>query len=1258
MALEEFRAKLKDYLRQAGYSQKQLAYVLGMHPAQLSNKLNEHNYANLTLNEVKQVIKVLAEWQALNTTQEALELLALMRLNPHSFSQTEWASPPLNLLTQTAPDLAPAKTKLTSGPSAKASLKGSKRLELFLPQASPTLPPASNGTTFSPPLPLATVTSRVRREEGLGTPAQFKTLYGRQQELNWLAQAVLQQKARLVSLTGLGGIGKTSLAFKLSEQVKPNFEYVIWYSLWNAPPPQTAFSYFLDILLGVEQLKPTGAEVHRQLYWLLECLKQARCLLILDNFETVLAGGKQTGTYLDGYEEYGRLLELVGNEPHQSCVVLTSREKPKELRRMQARYPEQVICLGLTGLGWEEGRKLLEETSQGRGGVLQGSAEEWATLVSYYSGNPLALKLLSEPLQMVFGGSLSAFLAEKWGVFTDIQSLLDQQFERLIEVERELLFWLAVERQPMSLGELKAGFRRAVSSKELSEGLVSLTGRFLIETTGPAGYFGLQPVVLEYLTEQLIKQVAEEISQMQFGPFLGNYALLKAETKDYIRQSQRKLLVWPILDRLKSKLKTRQLLSERLYTLIELVRERALEDQGYEGGNVINLLVELKADLSGVDFSRLRIWQAYLQGVTLAGVNMAWSDLRGSLFTNAFSSVEAVAFSPDGTTLASAGLEGTIRLWEATTSKCLAVFSGHRGRVWSIAFSPDGLTLASGSADATVRLWDLASGWCHQTYKGHTNEVKAVAFSPDGLTLASGSSDATIRVWEVGSGQCLKVLEGHNDEIWSVAFHPAGTLLASGSADATVGVWEVATGQCTMVLTGELNRVWAVAFSPDGQLLASGNADHTIRLWEIKSGHCLKLLRGHSNRVYAVAFSPDGTLIASGSSDQTIRVWEVESGECLRVLQGHHNLIKSLAFSPNGELLLSGSPDQSIRLWQVESGLCVRTYEGYSSVINSVVYSPDGSYLASGSDDKTVRLWEVASGRLLKTLGEHSSFVKSLAFSPNGRTLASGSADHTVRLWEVKSWQCFRVLEGYPSWIWSVAFSPDGQILAGAGNDNVIYLWDSTSGQRLKVLEGHTNHIKQVTFSPDGKLLASGSTDQTVRVWEVGSGECLSTFEGQENYSVLTIAFSPDGKLLASGSADQTVRLWELTSKRCLKILQAHHNWVGAVAFSPDGRYLASSGYDNRVVIWDAKSWGYLFELEGQTGLVRSLAFNPASSHIAGGDEHYGRVWDLASREVVQVMKNPGPYEGLCILGVQGLSAVQEANLVALGAIRNDVVPK
>ena len=285
----------------------------------------------------------------------------------------------------------------------------------------------------------------------------------------------------------------------------------------------------------------------------------------------------------------------------------------------------------------------------------------------------------------------------------------------------------------------------------------------------------------------------------------------------------------------------------------------------------------------------------------------------------------------------------------------------------AVAFSPDGRMLASAGNDKAVRLWYLATGENVGTLTGHADVVRAVAFSPDGQLLASAGDDKAVRLWYLGTGQILRALTGHTglgSRVSAVAFSPDGRMLASGGGDKTVRLWDVATGQTVRVLTGHSGRILGVeglAFSPDGRMLASGGGDKTVRLWHVATGQTVRVLTGHSGTagVWAVAFGPDGRLLASaGGRDKTVRLWDVATGQTVHTLTGHTGAVRAVAFSPDGRLLASGSHDKTVRLWSPATGQTVHILTGHSGLsgVEAVAFSPDGSQLASASGS-TVQLW-------------------------------------------------------------------------------------------------------------------------------------------------------------------------------------------------------------------------------------------------------------------------------------------------------------
>lgn len=1074
-----------------------------------------------------------------------------------------------------------------------------------------------------------------------GEAPNVETLYGRDAELAELQQWVITEQCHLIGIFGMGGIGKSTVATKLAKQLTQQFDYIIWTSLLNAPPVDDILVEYIHLLSSQQEIElPDG--IDKKTMRLIEYMRISRCLIILDNFDTVFSKG-QTGQYISGYEEFGRFIQLIGECNHKSCVLLTSREKPSEFALLEGKS-STVRSFPLKGLEPQAGQEMLWDKG------LVGNDDAWRRLVEHYAGNPLTLKLVSETIVEVFNADIGRFLEEGATNFNEVYDLLEEQFDRLSELEQSIMYWLAVEREPVSFHDLRSNIARPVRQRDVSHSIKSLRRRSLIERS-EAG-FTLQNVVMEYTTDRLIDAVCDEIVTGELLAF-ENQAIMKAQSVEYIREAQIRLILTPVVETLLTGFGSEKEVENRLKQLLVDVKRKLNHKSGYIAGNILNILGHLNADISGCDFSGLPIWEAYLRGTNLHDVKFMHSDLKRAVFTEIFGTHLSVAFNPTGELLTTGTTNGEIRFWRSIDGRPLRTFIGHVDWVRTVSFSPDGQLLASGGEDQTVRVWDFASGRCIRVFQGHTNRVRMVVFSPDGKMLVSCSSDNTIRLWDIENARNVKIIEGHTDWVRSVAFHPNGEMLISCSSDKTLRLWDVSTGGCLRVFEGHTDWVRSVAFHPNGTMIASGSSDNTVRLWNVSTGKCLKILQGHTNRVRAVAFSPDGNTLASGSGDQTIRLWNVHSGQCFETLHGHSSQVWSVAFSPDSSTLASCSEDQTARLWDISTGHCLKVLQGYTPPIWSVAFSPKDDLLASGSGDQIVRLWDIPSRQCLRVLRGHTSWIRSVSFSPNGTLLASGSDDQTVRVWNVKTGECIRVLEGHINRVRSVAFNRDGKLLASGSKGQKIWLWRVTTGKFLQTLEGHTNPVWSVAFSPNEDRLASGSGDYTVRVWDTLTGACLCVLQGHTNW-VRSVTFSPDGRMLASGGEDGTVRLWNIDSKECLKTFRDHTERVWSVAFSSDGQLLASGSDDQTIRVWNISTGTCLNTLQGQNSQIRAVAFSRDGYTLASGS-YDGSImlWNVQTGETLGTLHSDRPYERMNITGAIGLTDAQKSTLKALGAIEN-----
>jgi WD40 repeat protein/DNA-binding SARP family transcriptional activator len=603
------------------------------------------------------------------------------------------------------------------------------------------------------------------------------------------------------------------------------------------------------------------------------------------------------------------------------------------------------------------------------------------------------------------------------------------------------------------------------------------------------------------------------------------------------------------------------------------------------------------------------------------------------------SAVTGVAFSPDGTRIATSSADKTAKVWDAATGKLLLTLKTDVD-VWDVTFSPDGKRLAT-SGFTDVIIWDASTGQKLFTLVGQSPGgatgfdigVGRIRFSPDGTRLAVANQDGVPKVWDLSTRSEVFAPTGHKQICKAIAYSPDGKLLATGCDDGIVKLWDAQTGKELFTLTGHTNMIRGFAFSPDGQRLASVGEDAKLKIWDVATGkELLKLNNPSAGGFRSAVFMPDGKSLVAAGYDGTAKMWDAASGRQLLILAGHNSTVLDVALSPDGKRLASVSADTTLRIWDPGPGRELLTLIVHTAGVNGVSYSPDGTQLVTAAEDGAVKIWDPASGQLRRTFASDRPHPWSgLAYNSDGKRVATGSWDGIACVWDVATGQSVTTLIGHTNSIRSVAFSPDGKCLATASLDGTAKVWDLNSGEALVTFRNHihpegtaqTNSVWSAAFSPDGKRVATGGFD-AVRVWDATSGQELLSLPGQGNALIFTgVAFSPDGKLVAVGQFNGLVVLWDAASGNLLCTFPGHSAGVAQVVFGADGTRLTSASFDKLAKVWDVKTGQELASLYGNAANVYSVSFSPDGTHLAtAGTDGTARIYTLRIEDLVEVARS------------------------------------
>lgn len=611
--------------------------------------------------------------------------------------------------------------------------------------------------------------------------------------------------------------------------------------------------------------------------------------------------------------------------------------------------------------------------------------------------------------------------------------------------------------------------------------------------------------------------------------------------------------------------------------------------------------------------------------------------------------MRAIAWSPDGSRIATTADDRTTIIWDAATLMPLRRLHGHADSVAAVAWAPDGNRLVTVSDDQAAIIWDVAGGDALGFFRGHTDGISQVDWSPDGRYIATGGEDGLVIIWDADAGNELHVLEENRESITGLAWSPDSSSLLTVAIYGEAFIWDAESGTPQTSFRAQaaereldddefleddldLYEVpeHSIAWSPDASRVITSSRVSAAQVWDVDSGEELFAIGDADSAFRQVHWHRDDDRIIILSEAGTMTSYDATSGAQLATAELAVEL-QDAAWNADGSSVVGVTPDHTLIAWDGEGTEIARSRRGHGGylnnarspddrlisifpgditvMINDVTWSPDGSLVATASADYTAIIWEAASGESRQILIGHESTVEAVAWSPDGTRLVTASGDATAIVWDVSSGAILARLEGHSNGVWDAAWSPDGTRLATASHDNTAIIWANESWEPLATLQGHDDYVNGLAWSPDGTRLVTASSDRTAIIWNVATAQPQATLRGHSD-AVISVAWSPDGRRIATASHDTTAMVWDPDQGNSLLTLRGHTGRLTSVGWSPDGREMLTTSEDQQAIIWNVVDGRQIARLAGHGDQVLGGDWSPDGTTITtAGHDGRAMLW-------------------------------------------------
>ncbi|MGA2121150.1 MAG: WD40 repeat domain-containing protein [Methanoregula sp.] len=563
-----------------------------------------------------------------------------------------------------------------------------------------------------------------------------------------------------------------------------------------------------------------------------------------------------------------------------------------------------------------------------------------------------------------------------------------------------------------------------------------------------------------------------------------------------------------------------------------------------------------------------------------------------------------LAFSRDGTLLATGNGDGRMVIWQVSSARLLASITTNAGSIGFLAFTPDNSCLISGGNNGTLNCSAIPSGNKIWSYADKNHQISSIAMSGNGEEIIAGDERGGLIRIGCLTGKTLQVLQVHPSPVTALSSAPEGKAIALGHADGTICCCDVVTGTEMWTVPGTGDAIRALAFTEHADQLFVVHERSLPVLRDGRSGELVWIYAGYSSHPACHAISADRRIAAIGGDDHILRLWNLTEKNPAAEVPFYSRLATCCAMTPDGTLLAAGCNEGTVYFFSVPDGRRIKEFREYKRPVSACTVSPDSTLLATAGWDGTVTLRGIPSGELLRTLRRPAGAVTALALTSGagGTMIVAGTADGTARLFSREDGSLVRSIDLYTPSVRTLAISHDGTYLTCAGSDATLRIWDLPKGSLVTTCDGLTTTVRCLAFLPDATACISGGWEGVARIWSVPDGKPTGTLPGHSS-TLTCCCLDQTGQVLVTVSNDTTVRIWELAGEKKSTVIRDAKKEVSCCAISRDSTLLATAGPDPVIRLYHLPGGTAAGTVPQVPGKPTALAFTDDDLAIVAGYE-------------------------------------------------------